>query len=50
MQLTEKEVKIKLDVGMRSLRVGVEAKVVKDREGLEAVEKQHSTLHYALSP
>ena len=44
MQLTEKEVKSKLDEDIRSLRVGVEAKVVKDKEGLEAVEKQHSML------
>ena len=29
---------------MRSLKDGVEAKVVKDKEGLEAVEKQHSML------
>ena len=44
MQLTVKEVKSKLDEDMRSLRVGVEAKVVKDREGLEAIEKRHSML------
>ena len=44
MQLTEKEVKSKLDEGMRSLRDGVEAKVVKDREGLESIEKRHSML------
>merc|ERR1719295_365106 len=43
-QLTEKEEKMKLDEGIRSVKVGVEGKFVEHKEVLEATEKQHSAL------
>jgi len=43
-QLSDKEEKLKLDEGLRSVEAGVEAKLVRDKGVLETSEKQHSAL------
>ena len=43
-QLTEKEEKMKLEEGIRSVKAGVEAKIVEEQGVIEATEKQHSAL------